>query len=231
MRDLLPRLYAKKEQEVRGILDQSKWCAITRDFWTSCATMGYMTITCHLFDDGWQMRSFVLETSHIDEAHTIAAALKMVTEKWNITKKVHCGAIRSNRFVCFAHRLNLVVTCAINDVEELQAIVAGIKRIVTYFHKSSKATDKLTVIQDRLSLPNHRLIQHVDKRWNSIFYMMERYLLQQEAVRTVFSIKPACQLSKPFEASQQKYQRRSTCRHPWSSGLSEAGYNPPVIQH
>ena len=132
MRDLLPRLYAKKEQEVRGILDQSKWCTITTDLWTSRATMGYMTITCHLVDEGWQMRSFVLETSHIDEAHTIvnlAAALKMVTEKWNITKKVHfaitdaasniTGAIRSNRWnslVCFAHRLNLVVTCAINDV-------------------------------------------------------------------------------------------------------------------
>ena len=242
MRDLLPRLYAKKEQEVRGILDQSKWCTITTDLWTSRATMGHMTITCHLVDEGWQMRSFVLETSHIDEAHTIvnlAAALKMVTEKWNITKKVHCaitdaasnitGAIRSNRWnslVCFAHRLNLVVTCAINDVEELQAIVDGIKRIVTYFHKSSKATDKLTAIQDRLGLPNHRLIQHVDSRWNSVFYMMERYLLQQEAVRTTLcmldkaslvlpaeqncSIEAVLEILKPFEAvttevSAEKY--------------------------
>uniref|UniRef100_A0A1X7TKC3 DUF659 domain-containing protein n=1 Tax=Amphimedon queenslandica TaxID=400682 RepID=A0A1X7TKC3_AMPQE len=40
MRDRLPRLYAKKEQEVRGILDQSKWCTITTDLWTSRAPWG-----------------------------------------------------------------------------------------------------------------------------------------------------------------------------------------------
>lgn len=242
MRDHLPRLYEKKEKEVRDLLDKISWCTVTTDLWTSRATMGYITVTCHFIDDNWEMRSYVLETSHMDDSHTIvnlASTLKVITDKWNITNKIHCavtdaasnitGAIRSNRWnhlVCFAHRLNLVVSCAVDNVEELKAIVTGIKKVVAFFHKSSKATDKLTVIQDQLNLPNHRLIQHVDTRWNSVFYMLERYLEQQEAVRTTLcmldkaslvlpsdqnsTIEEVLQILRPFEAvttelSAEKY--------------------------
>ena len=80
-----------------------------------------------------------METSHIAESHTIqnlATALKAVTDKWNITKKVHCtitdaasnitGAVRSNRWnhlVCFAHKLNLIVSSSIDEVEDVKEII------------------------------------------------------------------------------------------------------------
>ena len=44
------------------------------------------------------------------------------------------------------------------------------------------------MIQSRLNLPEHKLIQHVDTRWNSIFYMLGRYMEQQEAVRTTLCL-------------------------------------------
>ena len=106
---------------------------------------------------------------------------------------------RWNHLVCFAHKLNLVVSCSIDEIEELKAIVDAIKRVVSFFHKSSKATDKLTVIQDRLNLPKHRLIQHVDTRWNSVFYMLQRYLEQQEAVRTTLCMLEKASLVLPTE--------------------------------
>ena len=71
--------------------------------------MGFLAVTCHFINEDLVMESMVLETSHIAESHTIqnlATALKAVTDKWNITKKVHCtitdaasnitGAVRSN---------------------------------------------------------------------------------------------------------------------------------------
>ena len=43
--------------------------------------------------------------------------------------------------------------------------------------------DNLTINQNRLNLPNHNLIQQVDTCWNSVYYMLERYLDQHEAIR------------------------------------------------
>ncbi len=60
--------------------------------------------------------------------------------------------------------------------------IAQVKRIVTFFHKSTKALEKLRIIQERLNLPELKLIQPVETQWNSTFYMLERYLLLNEAV-------------------------------------------------
>uniref|UniRef100_A0A1X7U085 Uncharacterized protein n=1 Tax=Amphimedon queenslandica TaxID=400682 RepID=A0A1X7U085_AMPQE len=41
----------------------------------------------------WTIESYVLETTHVDEAHTIenlASELMTITDKWNISSKVHC---------------------------------------------------------------------------------------------------------------------------------------------
>ena len=72
--------------------------------------------------------------------------LTALTDKWNITKKVHCtimdaasnitGAVRSNRWnhlVCFAHKLNLIVSSSIDEVEDVKEIMDAIKRIVSFF--------------------------------------------------------------------------------------------------
>ena len=47
---------------------------------------------------------------------------------------------------------------------------------------------KLREIQKRLDLPEHKLIQQVETRWNSTYYMMERYMEQNEAIRTALCI-------------------------------------------
>ena len=161
------------------------------------------------------MESMVLETSHIDESHIIqnlVTALKAVTDKWNITKKVNCtvtdaasnitGAVRSNQWnhlICFAHKLYSIVSSSIDEVEDVKEIMDAIKQIVSFFHKSSKASNKLRLLQARLNLPEHKLIQHVDTMWNSTFYMLERYLEQQEAVRTTLCLLDKNDLVLPEE--------------------------------
>ena len=142
-------------------------------FWTAKTTMGYLTVTCHFITTDWTMESAVLETSHIPESHTsinFASELKKTTDDWRITSKIHCaitdgasnikGAIKQNccnNLVCFAHTLNLVVTCAIKEEQETKEVID----MVTFFHKSALASEKLREIQMRLDLPEHRFIHHL----------------------------------------------------------------------
>ena len=204
MRELLPSMYLSKRAELEEQLKTIEHCSITTDLWTSRATEGYITITAHFITNTWKMRSVVLKTVHVNESHTsenIAAVLTQVTDEWNVSAKVHCAttdnannikrAIRINKWnhnACFAHTLNLIVTDAIKQDEELAELIQKVKQIVTFFHKSTKANDNLKINQNRLNIPNHKLIQQVETRWNSAYYMLERYLEQQEAIRTTLCL-------------------------------------------
>ena len=89
---------------------------------------------------------------------------------------------------CFAHTLNLLVTNSLQEVPEISAILQCCKNIVSYFHRSCKATDKLTAIQSCLNIDNHKLIQEVETHWNSSFYMLQRIVEQEEAIRTTLCL-------------------------------------------
>ena len=101
--------------------------------------------------------------------------------------------------------------------------------------------DRLHVNQNSLNLPNHKLIQQVDTRWNSVYYMLERYLEQHEAIRTTLCLldkneiiipsdsnvilREAVQILAPFEAvtreiSSEKYTSASKII-PISKGLQK----------
>ena len=204
MRDLFPPFYEASTQELARLLAECDSCAITTDLWTSCTTTGFLTVTCHFFTKLWKLRSYVLDTVHIDVSHTaenIAAALVAAARKWDIMDKISCAVTdNANNIVaairiagwshlpCFAHTINLIVTNAISEVPELEELIKSCKDIVSYFHKSSKATDKLQSIQTRMNIPNHKLIQQVDTRWNSVFYMIELMVEQDEAVRTTLCL-------------------------------------------
>uniref|UniRef100_A0A1X7TK85 HAT C-terminal dimerisation domain-containing protein n=1 Tax=Amphimedon queenslandica TaxID=400682 RepID=A0A1X7TK85_AMPQE len=84
--------------------------------------------------------------------------------------------------------LKSAVLNAIKDNDELTFLIQQVKATVTYFHKSSKASDNLVVNQNRLNLPNHKLIQQVETRWNSVYYMLNRYIEQKEAVKTTLCL-------------------------------------------
>lgn len=175
MRNHLPQLYASKQELLLHELESIDHCCLTTDMWTSRATQGYLTVTCHYINEEMELKSAVLSTHHVEESHTsenLLSIMKNITDKWNITSKVHCvitdsganikRAVRLsgwNHLACFAHLLNLVVTDAIKDDDELTVLIQQVKATVTYFHKSSKASDNLVLNQNRLNLPNHKLIQ------------------------------------------------------------------------
>ena len=140
----------------------------------------------------------------MDEAHTaanLAAQLTTITDKWGITGKVVSvltdnasnivAAVRFNgwkHLPCFAHTLNLVVQDSIRADTNLVEVQKKCRNVVLYFHCSSKASDKLATTQSHLKLKNHKLIQDVETRWNSLMYMFERLIEQHEAVTTTLCL-------------------------------------------
>ena len=200
---MLPDMYSKRVNEIKQELDQISHVALTSDLWTSRATESFLTITCHYLTSSWVLKSLVLETFAFKSSHTaenIAASFLRVATSWEISEKVVAmvtdnaanivAAVRITGWKhvrCFAHTLNLVVSEAIKT-DLIRDIRKRCRQIVTFFHQSTKATDKLKEIQAQVHVPIHKLIQEVDTRWNSTFYMFERIIEQHEAVTTTLCL-------------------------------------------
>lgn len=201
----LPTLYEEEKRRVQEELGKVKYVALTTDIWTSRQTRGFLTVTAHYISSEWIMKSEVLETARMKKDHTaenIAEELKRVMSAWEIGNKVCCivtdnGAnivsavtkvMQVRHLPCFVHTLNLVVKDAIKSTSEVKAVQEKIKAIVSFFHHSVKATDKLGEIQEQNNVHKKKLIMDVDTRWNSTFYMMRRFHEQQEIITTTLCL-------------------------------------------
>ncbi|KAK3870849.1 hypothetical protein Pcinc_023961 [Petrolisthes cinctipes] len=204
MRSKLPTLYQHTKELVKSALKDVSAMTLTTDLWTSRVTESYMCVTCHFIDTQWDMKSFVLATTIMLGSHTgekIGEQLKDIVTEWGLEGKIQAvvsdsganmlAGIRHAGFKqipCLAHTLNLVVKDALNGTSGLNEIVKKCSSICSFFHHSSKSSDKLKEIQCQLGLPEHKLIQSVDTRWNSTFYMLERLVEQQTAITTVLCL-------------------------------------------
>ncbi|RXN15602.1 zinc finger BED domain-containing 1-like protein [Labeo rohita] len=64
----------------------------------------------------------------------------------------------------------------------MSRLLGRVRKVVTFFHRSTTAAAVLKEKQVMLQLPLHKLVQDVATRWNSSHDMLERYLEQQAAV-------------------------------------------------
>ncbi|KAL0148574.1 hypothetical protein M9458_056121, partial [Cirrhinus mrigala] len=122
-------------------------------------------------------------------ADEIAAALHEIFRDFNIENKVGCvvtdnaanmvAAVKKlvlRHMPCFTHTLNLIVKDGLSAVAELTETREKVKRIVGHFKSSCVSMEKLSKYQREMKLPEYKLVQEVETRWNSTYLMLERFL-------------------------------------------------------
>ncbi|KAJ8356661.1 hypothetical protein SKAU_G00194550 [Synaphobranchus kaupii] len=147
------------------------------------------------------MKSAVLQTRPLYESHTsahLAEELTNAVTEWklerpnmtipvttdnasNIVNAIHEADGLGPQIGCFAHVVNLAAKKAVS-INPVSRLLGKVRKAVTFFHKSTTAHHVLTVKQEMLGLPKHKLIHDVTTRWNTIHDMLERYVEQQPAI-------------------------------------------------
>ncbi|XP_060567575.1 E3 SUMO-protein ligase ZBED1-like [Ruditapes philippinarum] len=164
----------------------------------------YSAVTAHFIDDKWNLKSAVLQTKKVEGSHTsekIAEGLKEVQTEWKLptsltlvtdnaaNERKAAELLGWTRFGCYGHRINLVVKHAL-EVTELNKILGKSRRLVTFFHQSTSATDALIekqklVFSNTPGLIGHKLITDVPTRWNSTLAMLGRLAEQLPAIMSI----------------------------------------------
>ncbi|XP_073721603.1 E3 SUMO-protein ligase ZBED1-like [Misgurnus anguillicaudatus] len=197
---VVPSIYNQTRALMEHELSAAPSVSLTTDGWTSRATESYLTVTAHFIDSEWEMKASVLQTRPLHEQHTtthLAEKLQEVVAEWKLERpgttisvttdnaKNIVNAVREAglgpHVACFAHTLNLAAQKAL-AVNQVSRLLGKIRKIVTFFHRSTTAAYVLERKQVALDLPKHCLIHDVSTRWNSSYEMVERYLEQQVAI-------------------------------------------------
>ena len=196
---LIQRRYEAVKEKMRGILqDCASFVAITADIWTSVATDSNLTVTAHYLNEGWEMKSIVSGTLPLLESHTannLATWIKEMVEDTGIhTEKVvafihdncrnidNAGKALESEYgwysqACAGHTLQLCVNAGLETPPIKHAVAAG-RCLTTHFRKSEPALRALRSCQKDMIVEPHNLIQDINTRWNSMYYMIERLVEQ-----------------------------------------------------
>lgn len=192
---IIPSLHEVVAARVKADMSIARSVALMCDSWTSRATDSYITITAHYVNRDFEPCSVVLQTRELKESHTglnTATVLTASVAEWGCTvgslatynaanMKIAAKAANMSHVGCFAHTINLAANKA-TDVRTVSNLLAKIRPIIGYFHRSTVAAAILTEKQNLLKLPIHKLINEVKTRWNSSYLMVQRFLEQQVAI-------------------------------------------------
>ena len=197
----LPNLYRRELDRVKTSLSDSTSFSMTTDIWSSRANDSYIGYTFHYFtDDGCEftLKSHLLEVHSFPDSHTgenIMTELQEVFSRWNLLPSNLASFVTDNasnivraftllgwpRVSCFNRTLQLAVEEAVR-IPAVSKALARIRRLVTHFNHSPKATYVLKQKQQLLQHTDLTLIQDVSSRWNSAYHMVERFIKLQQPV-------------------------------------------------
>ncbi|KAE8288344.1 Zinc finger BED domain-containing protein 4 [Larimichthys crocea] len=185
----VPALKQTKAEIVSSLLNADR-VAVTCDVWTSVATESFVTVTVHFITDEWELKAHVLQTRAMHESHmgaNMAELLSSAVNKWDITKKEvvvvtdNAAIMVVSHLKCYAHTLNLAAQRALK-VPSVARLLGRVRRIGTFFHRSTVGAQQLEESQRLLNIPKHKLKVDCCTRWISAFEMVSRFLEQQPAI-------------------------------------------------
>uniref|UniRef100_A0A087Y3Q6 Uncharacterized protein n=1 Tax=Poecilia formosa TaxID=48698 RepID=A0A087Y3Q6_POEFO len=176
----VPRLYAQTKAHVKASIDSAERVALTCNGWTSRTTEAYVTIKTHFINEEWELVNYVLQTMDKPESHTgqnLAEHLRKALTEWGITEKdpvivtdnasnmsiAAAEAAFSLHVKCYAHTLNLAAQRALK-VTAVARLLGRVRRIVSFFRRSTTGSHILKEKQMFLRLPQHKLMTDVVTR-------------------------------------------------------------------
>lgn len=183
---------------VKKILSNG-YVSITMDGWTEKHTStNYLGVTCHFLANECELDSITLKLHNITALqHSSVNLLNELNDicciEWgikgekivSITTDNASNMVKTTRLFgqdqtasvrCFAHKLNLIVGDAFELSPFIKPVITKVRHIVTWFRQTIAASERLKNLQKDAELQPLRLIQDVDVRWNSQFYMINRFL-------------------------------------------------------
>ncbi|KAI4465796.1 dna replication-related element factor isoform a [Holotrichia oblita] len=164
---------------------------LTIDVWSSNANENYLSVTAHYISDDYTLTNYVIETVKLSDRHSpqhIAETLKNIIHNWKInvlvivtdgsTKMVSTIALLENvqHIKCFAHTLNVIIRESMHTFPEIQEIRKKCGDIIQYLRHSDNVNEVLQKLQENVSEPQLKLIPEVEIRWNSTYYMLQRFI-------------------------------------------------------
>lgn len=196
---LLPAFYEKKVNEIKNsIKHEALSVCLTTDMWSSSTNDNYNAVTAHYITEDFEMKNVMLDCSAFQANKTsknLADEILCVVNEWELAGKILIvitdnaanitNAIKNilnwKHYGCYAHKLNLIVQDSLSLVYQ---IIKKVKIIVSFFKRSNAANLKLVKYQEQTGIHKpKKLLQDVVTRWNSVYYMLRRFIELEEAIK------------------------------------------------
>ncbi|KAH9768374.1 putative AC transposase [Citrus sinensis] len=206
------KMHNREKIKIRSMLEEapSRIC-LTTNLWTSITTDGYLCLTAHFIDKGWNLQKKVLNFCEMPTPHTgVALAEKILSLlcEWGIEKRIFSLTVDNassndvcvvmlksqlrlrNALVCdrdffhircCAHIINLIVQYGLKEIEKE---IEKACESVKYVKGSQVRKRKFLECVKQVSLDDKKgLRQDVPTRWNSTFLMLDSVLYYKNAFR------------------------------------------------
>ncbi|CAL9682963.1 unnamed protein product [Knipowitschia caucasica] len=205
----IPDMYEKVKDVVLTHLKEAEGGVVhfTTSIWVSSQTREYLTLNAHWASYESRIKpqgqdfhcSALLSVSQIDcdtDLHDIPKQLEHLWDTWITTSGLKRGFILTDNNIigntledyghatmqCFGHTIDLIVNEAIKSQRMVQNLLSIARKICERVHRSAKAKEKLTELQNVYELPENQLIQDVPSKWRTSLLMLERMVEQRQAI-------------------------------------------------
>lgn len=212
IKNLVNTKYNILSNNFKAQLGKTQHFSVTTDVWSEMrTTSSFLGMTAH-FIDGCSLESVSLGVVPLEESHTaeyLKSKILFTLNEWNISPNNVCSIVTDNEAAmvkaatesvgnnkhirCLAHSINLLAESSIKNANGLPDLIKRVREIVKFVKRSVVASDQLREeqrIRGILDGEILKLILDVPTRWNSTYYMIDRFLILSNVVNNILLTKP-----------------------------------------